>query len=212
MPSLAAVAVSLPLEYRQCKRLFPPAASPDRSHRHPRSAASLTIERYPAGMLGRESIPATRSRARFSSFANRQANLHPCRTADSAAQTSSSRGCHPVSSNSPRCGGARHGGRIKASGSDAFASRWARIFSMTAGSSMHATIRTAAGRAGLDVDTEHPFQALRPGHRGAAFGRCRFIQILCRRMLTAPAPPSRCHPRTVFAVWRKHPYVRTPPS
>ena len=31
---------------------------------------------------------------------------------------------------------------------------------------------TAAGRAALDVDPENPLQALRPGHRGAAF-RCR---------------------------------------
>ena len=47
---------------------------------------------------------------------------HPCRAADGTAQTKSSWG-HPVSSNSPRCGGARHGGRSGASGSATFASR-----------------------------------------------------------------------------------------
>ena len=29
--------------------------------------------------------------------------------------------------------------------------------------------RTAAGRTGLDIDPENPIQALRPGHRDAAF-------------------------------------------
>jgi hypothetical protein len=29
--------------------------------------------------------------------------------------------------------------------------------------------RTAAGRTGLDVDTENPFQALRPGYRGSSY-------------------------------------------
>jgi hypothetical protein len=64
--------------------------------------------------------------------------------------------------------------------------------------------RPAAGRAGLDVNTEHPFQALRPGHRGAAFGRCRLLGIRGLGMPASPAPLGRCHPRTVFAVGRKH--------
>ena len=45
---------------------------------------------------------------------------------------------------------------------------------MMAGPSMRARMRTApaAGRPGLDVDPEDPLEALRPGHRGTAFGRC----------------------------------------
>ena len=30
--------------------------------------------------------------------------------------------------------------------------------------------RPAAGPTGLDVDLEHPFESLRPAHRGVAFG------------------------------------------
>jgi len=43
---------------------------------------------------------------------------------------------------------------------------------MMAGPSMRARMRTApaAGRPGLDVDPEDPLEALRPGHRGTAFG------------------------------------------
>ncbi len=48
---------------------------------------------------------------------------------------------------------------------------------MTSGSSMHAMIRPAAGRAGLDVDPEHPLEALRPRHRGTAFGWRRLLRI-----------------------------------
>ena len=55
---------------------------------------------------------------------------------------------HPGQSNSPRWGGARHGGRRGASGATAFASRWVRIFSITAASSMQAMIRTAPPQVG----------------------------------------------------------------
>ena len=54
--------------------------------------------------------------------------------------------------------------------------------------------RTAAGRAGLDVDPEHPLEALRLSHRGAVFGQGRFIHVVCCRTLTALTPPGRCHP------------------
>ena len=63
--------------------------------------------------------------------------------------------------------------------------------------------RPAAGRAGLDVDPEHPLEALRPGHRGTAFGRRRLLRIRGPGVLTAPAPLGRRHARPVLAVWRK---------
>lgn len=50
---------------------------------------------------------------------------------------------NPVQSNSRVCGGARHGGRLVALVAAAFESRWRRIFSITAGSSMQAMIRAA---------------------------------------------------------------------
>jgi len=34
--------------------------------------------------------------------------------------------------------------------------------------------RPAAGRAGPDVDTEDPLEALRPGHRGAGYPSVRY--------------------------------------
>ena len=57
-------------ENRKYKGLFPQAALPDRSHRHQRSSATPTIERQQAGIWMREPIPAPRSLARFSSFAD----------------------------------------------------------------------------------------------------------------------------------------------
>ena len=76
---------------------------------------------------------------------------------------------------------------------------------MRSGASMQAMIRIApAGRAGLDVDRENSLQALRPGHRGAAFGRCPLLRIRSRGWLASPAPLGRCHPRAVLAVGRKH--------
>ena len=38
--------------------------------------------------------------------------------------------------------------------------------------------RPAAGRTDLDVDPENPLEALRPGHRGTAFGRCQPCAVL----------------------------------
>jgi hypothetical protein len=68
----------------------------------------------------------------------------------------------------------------------------------------------ATGRAGLDVDTEHPFQALRPGHCGAAFAQRGFIETLWRRTLTALASPARRHsrPQSTDVV----PSIRTQPA
>lgn len=63
--------------------------------------------------------------------------------------------------------------------------------------------RPAAGRAGLDLDTEDPFEALQSAHRGAPFGGCRLPWILPRFMLTTPATLSWCYPRPVVAVRRK---------
>jgi hypothetical protein len=37
--------------------------------------------------------------------------------------------------------------------------------------------RPTAGRKGLDIDPEHPLEALRRGHRGAAFGLRRLLRI-----------------------------------
>lgn len=51
-------------------------------------------------------------------------------------------------SNSPRCDGARHGGRRVASDSDAFASTWMRTLSITTGSSMQEMIGFAPPQTG----------------------------------------------------------------
>ena len=92
---------------------------------------------------GPKPFPKTASPARFPPYRLFSGQPPPCRAADGTARSRSSGGCHPVSSNSPRCGGARHGGRRLASDSGAFASRWVRIFSITSGSSMQAMIRIA---------------------------------------------------------------------
>lgn len=63
--------------------------------------------------------------------------------------------------------------------------------------------RPAGGRADLDVDPEHRFQALRPSHRGTAFGRCPLLRIRCRGVPASPAPLGRCHPCAVLAVGYK---------
>lgn len=55
---------------------------------------------------------------------------------------------YSFSSNSPRWGGARHGGRLNASGSAAFASRWVRIYSITSGPLMQEMTRTAPPQGG----------------------------------------------------------------
>lgn len=62
---------------------------------------------------------------------------------------------------------------------------------MIAGSSMHAMMRThrvVAGRTGLDVDPKDLLEALRPGHRGTAFGRRPLLRIRC----VAFFGPSEC--------------------
>jgi hypothetical protein len=51
--------------YRQYEWPFPPTESPDRGHRHPRSAVPLTVERHEPGMPAPESTPTARSRARL---------------------------------------------------------------------------------------------------------------------------------------------------
>ncbi len=56
---------------------------------------------------------------------------------------------------------------------------------MTSEPSMQAMVR-AAGRAVLDLDPEHPLQALRPGHRSPAFGQCPFPRARCRGMPNNP--------------------------
>jgi hypothetical protein len=43
--------------------------------------------------------------------------------------------------------------------------------------------RTAAGRAGLDADTEHLFQALRQSHRGVGCLGVRYGRLLKRWMV-----------------------------
>jgi hypothetical protein len=65
--------------------------------------------------------------------------------------------------------------------------------------------RSAASRTGLDVDPENPLGALRPAHRGPAFGWRRLLRVRCRGMPASPAPPGRCHPRKVLSVRRKDP-------
>ena len=51
--------------------------------------------------------------------------------------------------------------------------------------------RSATGRAGLDIDREDPFQALRPYHRGKAFGRGGLVRISLWEALASPAALSR---------------------
>ena len=60
----------------------------------------------------------------------------------------------------------------------------------------------AAFPAGLDVDIENPLQALRPAHRGAAFGRGLLLQVIHGFRLVAPL--YRSDRRSVLAVRRKH--------
>ena len=69
------------------------------------------------------------------------------RAAGCTAETRTS-SAEPFSSNSPRCGGDRHGGRRGAWGSPALAWRRVRIFSITSGSSLQAMTRTAPPQAG----------------------------------------------------------------
>lgn len=60
-------------------------------------------------------------------------------------------------------------------------------------------------RTALDFDLEDLLEALRPRHRGTAFGWRRLLRIRGRGTLAAAAPPGRRHPRTVLTVWRKDP-------
>jgi hypothetical protein len=59
----------------------------------------------------------------------------------------------------------------------------------------------------LDVVVEHPLQALRPGHRGTAFGGGAVCWLVQCRGLVARAPFGRRHVRALAAVGRKHPVV-----
>jgi len=51
----------------------------------------------------------------------------------------------------------------------------------------------AAFRAGLDVDIEHPLEALSPTHGGMAFPQRCLLPLTARFGLVAPAPPGRRH-------------------
>lgn len=65
--------------------------------------------------------------------------------------------------------------------------------------------RPAASRTGLYLDPEDPFQALRPGHCGAAFG-WRPLLWVCTPAITASLTPlDRRHLRAVPAVGREDP-------
>ena len=63
--------------------------------------------------------------------------------------------------------------------------------------------RTTADPAGRNVNIEHPFQSLSPGHRNMALCGCFLILIRCH-FPAALAPPGRGHPHPVQAVRRKH--------
>jgi len=52
---------------------------------------------------------------------------------------------------------------------------------------------------------EHPFQTLRPGHRGPAFDRCGLLQTPCRKTPASPAPQGPRHPPPVPAIGREQP-------
>ena len=65
--------------------------------------------------------------------------------------------------------------------------------------------RAAAGLTDLDVNIEPPLEPLRPAHRGAEFGGRLDLRLIGQLSLCAFAPFRRGHPRTVFAVGRKHP-------
>jgi len=139
----------------------------------------VTIERHQTGMLTREAIPAARWQARFSSCAHHQASRYRNPNAGVAAQGGSSLR-HPFQSNSPRLGFAPFYIQVGEDLLDDVGILNARDDSY----------RTAADRAGLDVDPEDPFQALRPGHRGAAFGWRGLLRIRGPGMPAAsPAPP-----------------------
>ena len=58
---------------------------------------------------------------------------------------------------------------------------------MMARSSMQAMIRTAPPQAEHVVDPEHPLEALRPSHRGAAFNWRSLLRI-CAPGMPPPLP------------------------
>lgn len=92
-------------------------------------------------------------------------------------------------SNKLAWGGARHDGRLGASGSAVFASNCVRIFSITTGSSIRNDLPgPTAGLSGLDIDAEDPLEALRRGHRSTSLGRRRLVRIPLSRMPATPAP------------------------
>ena len=95
-------------------------------------------------------------------------------------------------SNKPPCGGARQCGNQVGSTEGSCLSRWMRIFSITAGSSMQAMILTAPPQT-RQVARSMPNTRIR---------RCAHV-IDARRV--APAPLRWCHQGAVLAVRREHP-------
>ena len=123
-----------------------------------------------------------------------------------ASLTAQPKAGHPVSSNSPRWSGPRLGGRIKAWGSAAFASRWARIFSITTGSSMQARIRTAPPQAG-QIAMSMPKTRLRRCAQVMATRRSAGVGSSGSRFVGCRPPLPRLaggHPRAVFPAGRKY--------
>ena len=118
------------------------------------------------------------------------------RAADGTAQMRSSWGYHPVSPNSPRCGGARQGGRRVASGSGAFASRWARIFSMTSLPTYHATMFEKLSQFDLHHRIAEEQDPALVFFTSTECGACRHIRII----LTLVA----CRGGFIRSMWRLH--------
>ncbi len=67
-----------------------------------------------------------------------------------------------------------------------------------------------AGSAGLDVDVEHPLQALSPGHRNAAFARRFLFPSSAGVGFAALASLSRRNLYSVFAVRGEYTIISTP--
>jgi hypothetical protein len=61
--------------------------------------------------------------------------------------------------------------------------------------------------AGLDVNIEHPFEPLHPGHRHMALRRHLVLPALPGGLtpLAPPAPPRRRDTHTKLAIWCEHP-------
>ena len=65
----------------------------------------------------------------------------------------------------------------------------------------------AAPGAGLDVDLEHPLEALRLRHRGPGLGWCLVLRGIRGLRLVALTRSRRGHQRTMLAVAREHAVV-----